>query len=55
MEIQTLLKKLGNTIEEKNNLLCMENQELDFNKIKLELDIAIDNYNTLFSALPMLM
>lgn len=56
MEIQTLLNKLGNDIEEKNNLFCMEEAEQrDFCKVKLELDIAIENYNTIFSALHMIL
>jgi len=56
MEIQTLLKNLSKDIEEKNNFLCMaEAEHHDTYTIKMELEIAIENYSTVFSALPMLM
>lgn len=56
MEIQNLLKKLSKDIEEKNSVLNMEEAELrDTCKTRLELEIAIENYSTVFSALPMLM
>ena len=56
MEIQTLLKKLSNDIEEKSGLLRMaEAEQRDTSKVKMELEIAIENYSTIFSALPMLM
>ncbi len=56
MEIQNLLNKLGSDIEEKNNLFGMEEAEQrDCCKVKLELDIAIENYNTIFSAVQMML
>lgn len=56
MEIQTLLKKLGQDIEEKNSLLSMaEAEHRETSNIKAELEVAIENYSTIFSALPMLM
>ncbi|WP_419803192.1 hypothetical protein [Mucilaginibacter sp.] len=56
MEIQNLLKKLSLDIEEKNNLLSTaEAGHRDTFKVKMELEIAIENYSTIFSALPMLM
>ncbi|MGI4750547.1 MAG: hypothetical protein ACRYFB_07935 [Janthinobacterium lividum] len=56
MEIQNLLKKLSVDIEEKNCLLASaEAEHRDTFKMKMELEIAIENYSTIFSALPMLM
>lgn len=56
MEIQTLLKKLSQEIEEQNSLLNMaEAEHRETRHIKLELETAIENYSTVFSALPMLM
>ncbi|MVN23182.1 hypothetical protein [Mucilaginibacter arboris] len=56
MEIQALLKKLSNDIEEKSGLLSMaEAEHRDTTKVKMDLEIAIENYSTIFSALPMLM
>lgn len=56
MEIQTLLKTLSRDIEEKSCLLAMaEAESRDTFKVKIDLEIAIENYSTIFSALPMLM
>lgn len=56
MEIQSLLKTLTQDIEEKSSLLAhAEAEHRDTFKIKMELEIAIENYSTIFSALPMLM
>ncbi len=56
MEIQNLLKTLSREIEEKNCLLAnAEAEHRDTFKVKMELEIAIENYSTIFSALPMLM
>lgn len=56
MEIQTLLRKLSNDIEEKNSLLsALEAENRDTCNIRMELEVAIENYSTIFSALPMLM
>lgn len=56
MEIQHLLKKLSLDIEEKSSLLAFAEAELrDTFKVKMDLEIAIENYSTIFSALPMLM
>ncbi|MEX8548756.1 hypothetical protein [uncultured Mucilaginibacter sp.] len=56
MEIQSLLKKLSQDIEEKNSLLSMaESEHRETSNIKAELEVAIENYSTIFSALPMLM
>ncbi len=56
MEIQTLLKKLSKDIEEKSTLVHMaEAEHRDTCQVKMELEIAIENYSTIFSALPMLM
>lgn len=56
MEIQNLLKKLSLDIEEKSSLLATaEAEHRDTFKVKMDLEIAIENYSTIFSALPMLM
>ncbi|MGI4729146.1 MAG: hypothetical protein ACRYFL_10345 [Janthinobacterium lividum] len=56
MEIETLLKTLSLDIEEKSSLLAIaEAKRHDTFKVKIELEIAIENYNTVFNALPMLM
>ncbi len=56
MEIQTLLRTLSKDIEEKSSLVSMaEAEHRDASKVKMELEIAIENYSTVFSALPMLM
>ncbi len=56
MEIQTLLKTLSRDIEEKScQLATAEAESRDTFKVKIDLEIAIENYGTIFSALPMLM
>ncbi len=56
MEIYNLLKKLSTDIDEKSSLLNRaEAEKRDTFKVKMELEIAIENYSTVFSALPMLM
>lgn len=56
MEIQTLLNKLSKDIEEKTSLLRRtEADQNDTSTLKMELDIALENYSAIFSALPMLM
>lgn len=58
MEIKAILKKLNRDIEEKNRLLqSAEAKHCNICKAKyeMELEMAIENYSTVFSALPMLM
>ena len=56
MEIQAILKKLNKDIEEKNMLLASAEAKhchICKAKYEAELEIAIENYSTVFSALPM--
>ncbi len=58
MEIQKILKNLSKEIESKNRLLATAEANNCYSckvKLELELEIAVENYSTLFSALPMLM
>ncbi len=57
MEIQKILKNLSKEIENKNRLLATAEAKNCYSckvKLELELEIAVENYSTLFSALPML-
>lgn len=58
MEIQAILKKLNNDIEEKNRLIASAEAKhchICKAKYEMELEVAIENYSSVFSALPMLM
>ncbi|MGI4022755.1 MAG: hypothetical protein ACRYFA_14725 [Janthinobacterium lividum] len=56
MELQTLLRTLSKDIEEKSSLLSLaEAEHRDTSKVKMELEIALENYSSVFSALPLLM
>lgn len=56
MEIQILINSLRKDIEEKNYIIsAMEAVNSDTRTIRMELEIAIENYSSIFNAIPMLM